>query len=211
MVLRLLGHLREHGFDRVPEPRGFDERGREVLGFLPGHDAGWPMRPRILTDAGAHDLGRLARELRAALAGCPPAGPGASMQHGDLGPWNLLWDDAGAITGVLDWDLAEPGDPWYDTGFLAWFTVPFMDDEKAHARGFPQPPDRRARRAAFAAGTGVTPHELNGMVDRAQSEFAHRVATRDGVWRTFRERGFHDSARADKRWCEQAEWHDAPR
>ncbi len=211
-VQLLLRDLRDRGFEPAPEPLGRDERGREVLGYLPGHDQGWPMRPHILTDAGAHDLGRLARRLREVLAACscPPdarwqsgagvPGPGESLQHGDLGPWNLLWDDAGTITGVLDWDLAEPGDPWYDTGFLAWFTVPFMDDERAHARGFPAPPDRRARRDAFAAGAGVTPDELTAIVHDTQSEFARRIVTRDGVWRTFRERGFHENALADQRW-----------
>ncbi|BCY12032.1 aminoglycoside phosphotransferase family protein [Actinoplanes sp. L3-i22] len=215
-VQHLLGHLRATGFTRAPEPLGFDSQGREVLGFLPGHDAGWPMRPRIRTDEGAYDLGLLARQLREALAAYPcPADarwqfvtgapdPGQAVQHGDLGPWNLLWDDAGAVAGVLDWDLAEPGDPWYDTGFLAWFTVPFMDDERAHARGYPAPPDRPARLAAFAAGAGLTPAELIPIVHRTQSEFARRATTRDGIWRTIRDRGLHESTRADQRWSTRA-------
>lgn len=235
-VHHLLRYLRDRGFDLAPEPLGRDEKGREILGFLPGHDQGWPMLPHILTDAGAHDLGLLARRLREAIADypCPPdarwqsgAGvpspgkamrdgsaaprtgeatqhgpgvpsPGEALQHGDLGPWNLLWDDAGRITGVLDWDLAEPGDPFYDTGFLAWFTVPFMNDERAHARGFPTPPDRRARRAAFAEGAGVTPDQLTEIVHATQTEFARRIVTRDGVWRTFRDRGFHENALTDR-------------
>ncbi|MFI6074894.1 hypothetical protein ACIA5C_25365 [Actinoplanes sp. NPDC051343] len=36
-----------------------------------------------------------------ALARRPPA-PGESMQHGDLGPWNLLWGPTSAVTGVID-------------------------------------------------------------------------------------------------------------
>ncbi|HEY0530146.1 MAG TPA: hypothetical protein VGD29_00940 [Actinoplanes sp.] len=53
---------------------------------------------------------------------------------------------AAAVAGVIDWDPAEPGDPFYDTGFLAWFTVPFMDDSRAQTRGFP------SRRTAPGAG-----------------------------------------------------------
>lgn len=213
----LLRYLRRSGFDTAPEPLGLDSAGREILTYLPGRDQGWPFLPEILTDAGAQALGRLARRLRCALTGypCPPDArwqfrtgapePGESLQHGDLGPWNLLWGDSTEVTGVLDWDFAEPGDPWYDTGFLAWFTVPFMDDERAQARGFPVPPDRRARLRSFAAGAGVSPDDLIGLVHRAQAEFASRVTSRGssetgGAWRTFLAMGMHESALADREW-----------
>ena len=132
-------------------------------------------------------------------------GTGGILQHGNLGPWNLLWRGSTEVTGVLDWVFAEPGDPWYDTGFLAWFTVPFMDDERAQARGFPVPPDRRARLRSFAAGAGVSPDDLIGLVHRAQAEFASRVTSRGssetgGAWRTFLAMGMHESALADREW-----------
>ncbi|MDR0342493.1 MAG: aminoglycoside phosphotransferase family protein, partial [Nocardiopsaceae bacterium] len=156
-VHHLLGQLRAQGLELVPRPLGRDQAGREVLSYLPGRDQGWPFIPEILAPAGAAELGRVAARLRRAFAGyrCPPdarwqfaagaPGPGEAIQHGDLGPWNLLWGDDGRVSGVLDWDYAQPGDPWFDTGHLAWFTVPLMDDERARARGFPAPPDRAAR------------------------------------------------------------------
>jgi hypothetical protein len=99
----------------VPEPLGIDSSGREVLAFVVGRDQGWPFIPEILADEGAERLGQLAERLRAALwrYPCPagarwqltdgPPGPGQAVQHGDLGPWNLLWGSDGQVAGVLDW------------------------------------------------------------------------------------------------------------
>ncbi len=216
-VQDLLRGLRAQGFDLAPEPRGLDSSGREVLAYVEGHDQGWPFHPALLRDEGAGQLGRLAARLRAALAGypCPrdarwqfaagAPGPHEALQHGDLGPWNLLWDDQQEIVGVLDWDFVGPGDPSYDTGHLAWFTVPLMDDERAHARGFPAPPDRRARLHAFAAATGLSGADLLHCGLRAQEEYARRVVTRGsapdaGPWRTFLDLGLHENARADRQW-----------
>jgi aminoglycoside phosphotransferase (APT) family kinase protein len=133
-----------------------------------------------------------------------PAGSQA-IQHGDLGPWNLLWDSDGEICGVLDWDLAGPGDPWYDTGHLAWFTVPFQDDVRAYERGFPETPDRHARLEAFAAGAGTDMDDLVAIVQQTQQEFAHRVLERArtlsvGPWRNLLAMGIHEKALTDQVW-----------
>jgi hypothetical protein len=209
----LLRSLRATGLAFVPEPFGFDEKGREVLSFLAGRDQDWPFLPEIRTDRGAENLGRLALRLRTALAAyeCPPDAvwqaasgppqPGEAVQHGDLGPWNLLWDNDGEVCGVLDWDFAGPGDPWYDTGHLAWFTVPFQDDERAHERGFASPPDRPARLHSYARGAQVDPAHLVRTVLRTQQEYAHRVRTRTaGVWPKLRELGFDGKALDDSAW-----------
>jgi hypothetical protein len=214
-VHHLLRSLRQHGFDLAPEPLGIDAAGREILSYIRGRDQGWPFIPEILTVGGASKLGELAARLRSYLAAyeCPPAarwqfatgapGPGEAIQHGDLAPWNLLWGDDGQVAGVLDWDFAQPGDPLYDTGHLAWFTVPLMDDRRAGARGFPAPPDRPARLDAFAAGTGLTRARLLEAVLAAQAEYGCRVISRrfDGEpWALCYQKGFHESAAADRAW-----------
>jgi aminoglycoside phosphotransferase (APT) family kinase protein len=123
---------------------------------------------------------------------------GESVQHGDLGPWNPLW---GPAAGVIDWDLVEPGDPCYDTGFLAWFTVPFMDDSRACARGFPSPPERWARLSAFASGAGLDPSRVLGLGFAAQREFAARVVTRGlEPWPTLLSMGTREPARSELEW-----------
>jgi hypothetical protein len=215
-VHHLLRHLRDHGFDLAPEPRGVDEASREILSFIKGRDSGWPLLPEILSLEGAERLGVLASRLRSALASyeCPPAarwqfatgapGPGEAMQHGDLGPWNLLWRNDGQVAGVLDWDFAQPGDPMYDTGYLAWFTVPLLDDARATARGFPTPPDHLARLDAFAAGAALTRDRLLAAALAAQAEYEHRVISRrhaGAPWALFHQRGFHKNAARDRRWA----------
>jgi Phosphotransferase enzyme family len=212
-VQSLLRYLRAQGAGIVPEPHGIDAAGREVLSYIEGRDQGAPMIPEILADDGAERLGRLAGWLRAALLGypCPPdarwqftagpPGPEQAIQHGDLGPWNLLWDDDGDIAGVLDWELAGPASPLYDTGHLAWFTIPLMDDARAEARGFPRFPRRQARLHAFARGTGLPARQVLSAGLEAQEEYAHRVITGQAEpWATFRELGFHENAAADGRW-----------
>jgi phosphotransferase family enzyme len=212
-VQRVLRYLRAQGIDIVPEPRGVDSAGREVLAYIEGRDQGAPFIPEILTNDGAERLGQLAARLRSALSRypCPadarwrfaegPPGPGQAVQHGDLGPWNLLWDDNGQITGVLDWELTGPASLLYDTGHLAWFTVPLMDDARALARGFPRAPERLARLNAFARGTGLPVGEVLDAARQAQREYARHITTeRAEPWATFQKLGFHKNAAADGAW-----------
>jgi Phosphotransferase enzyme family len=100
------------------------------------------------------------------------------VQHGDLGPWNLLWGADGQIVGVLDWELTGPASPLYDTGYLAWFTVPLMDDARARARGFPRPPERLARLNAFARGTDFRSVRTSAPPSR-RSKTTHSASLRD--------------------------------
>ena len=59
--------------------------------------------------------------VRAAIrwlrANPPPPAQRVSVVHGDYRVGNFLYTDAGAITGVLDWEMAHLGDPLED---LAW-------------------------------------------------------------------------------------------
>jgi Ser/Thr protein kinase RdoA (MazF antagonist) len=212
-VQRVLRFLRAQGIGIVPEPRGIDSSGREVLAFIEGRDQGWPFIPEILADDGAERLGQLAERLRTALSRypCPadarwqftegPPGPGLAVQHGDLGPWNLLWGSDGQIVGVLDWELTGPASPLYDTGHLAWFAVPLMDDARAKARGFPRPPDRLARLNAFARGTRLPVSDVLGAALQAQQEYARRIVTMPSEpWTSFRQLGLHENAAADGAW-----------
>ncbi|MFD4638418.1 aminoglycoside phosphotransferase family protein [Lentzea sp. NPDC058436] len=57
------------------------------------------------------------RRLDAALALEPV--PDA-LVHGDLSGSNVHWSEDGKLLGVLDWDLAMPGDPAVDAAQMAW-------------------------------------------------------------------------------------------
>lgn len=76
----------------------------------------------LLTEAVPRLPERLRDEARrrvddaAALAPVTPR-----LVHGDLAGDNVLLDDRGRVSGVLDWDLAAPFDPAVDVACLAWF------------------------------------------------------------------------------------------
>ncbi|MDX3664279.1 aminoglycoside phosphotransferase family protein [Streptomyces sp. ID05-26A] len=57
------------------------------------------------------------RRLDAALALEPV--PDA-LVHGDLSGANVHWSSDGKLLGVLDWDMAMPGDPAVDAAQMAW-------------------------------------------------------------------------------------------
>jgi len=59
------------------------------------------------------DAARRAADALAALEPVPDF-----LVHGDLAGSNVLWSD-GAVTGVIDWDLASAGDPAIDVAALA--------------------------------------------------------------------------------------------
>ncbi len=49
-----------------------------------------------------------------------------ALVHGDLGASNVHWSSSGELVGIVDWDLAMPGDAAIDTALMAyhgWDTV----------------------------------------------------------------------------------------
>lgn len=127
-VHALLSALRDAGLD-VPEPRGRDERGRQVLEHVPGPVAlGGPP----LTAAGLRRVGALVRRLHDAAAALDPEADldpwpvllpppddddGARLPcHHDLAPWNLV---VGRRWVFIDWDGAGPSTRSWDLAYAA--------------------------------------------------------------------------------------------
>jgi Ser/Thr protein kinase RdoA (MazF antagonist) len=102
---------------RVPVPRVLRRiEGAVLLELLPGRPAGELDDPERAAAAG-----RACGALHGRLAGvAAPAGlrelPGRERRllHLDLHPYNVLVDDAGKVTGVIDWTNAAAGDPRLD-------------------------------------------------------------------------------------------------
>jgi hypothetical protein len=146
-VHALLEHLRAVGFRGAPRPLGLDERGREVLEFVPGEPAG-PTGPiqRLGPDDQLARVGRLVRELHDAVAGFTPP-PDAAWQviwpphgdeiiaHHDLAPWNLVLGDDRWV--FIDWDNAAPGSRLWDLAYAVTTFVPLSADDTFPAEGFP--------------------------------------------------------------------------
>jgi aminoglycoside phosphotransferase (APT) family kinase protein len=62
----------------------------------------------------------------------PPAAVKLALVHGDYRSGNFLYDGAGTIHGILDWEMAHVGDPLED---LAWSLDPLWSWTEKHLAG----------------------------------------------------------------------------
>jgi Ser/Thr protein kinase RdoA (MazF antagonist) len=148
-VEALLAHL--DGFPGAPRHLGRDDRGRQVVEYVPGTLGDIPRDRGEL-----HRVGRLVRDLHDALADFTPP-PGARWDvvippdredlvcHHDLAPWNLVRAEDRWV--FIDWDGAGPGSRLWDLGYAAHGFVPL------HAGGDPAVDGPRLR--ALADGYGL--------------------------------------------------------
>jgi len=174
----LLKHLQTKGFP-ASRPLGVDDRGREILSYLPGQCSNWPWPPALLADEGARRVGAMLADYHRAVADFIPStpaiwrhgpedlAPGQIILHGDFAPHNLLWTD-GQLTGVIDFELARPGLPQEDAAYAAIRVAQLRPDDMAAKAGFTAPPRRRQRLEAFAEGYGCSVDWLVAGVRQAQ-------------------------------------------
>jgi hypothetical protein len=220
-VHALLDHLRAAGFDGAPRPLGIDERGREILTFIPGTTA-WPENFHLL-DPGER-LQRAARLIRGfhdAVTGfsppsdarwqalIPAEGTGIIAHH-DLAPWNLVvgprrW-------AFIDWDLAAPGSRLWDVAYALHGFVPLSASPR-YQRGDPA---RRMQLFADAYGLDqVQRLELVPMLARrtkAMYDFlADQAASGTQPWARLWDAGHGRAWRADTDYIasREATWHRA--
>lgn len=216
----LLSHLSDIGFPS-PRPLGVDEKGREVLSFLPGRAGLWPWPSALLAESGPRPVGALLRAYHQAVADfTPPApaiwrhgpqglAPGQIALHGDFGPYNLVWADESQLApliGVIDFELARPGDPLEDAAFAAIRVAHLRPDATAAKVGFVALPDRRARLAAFADGYGCAIGDVMAHIIPTQEDELRRITQWGGEgrepWATFLRKGMAQEARAELAWME---------
>jgi hypothetical protein len=169
-VHALLRHLESAGFEAAPRVLGIDDRGREVLTFIPGetaeqHDP-WPAW--VWSDAALVQTGELLRRCHDAVRDftlpdatwrftSAPMLPGQIICHNDWAPYNVVWRD-GRIVGVIDWDVAGPGDPRQDLAFAAWQWIPMHHPSLLDG----DPPDIASRLATLCRAYGL--EDLSGFV-----------------------------------------------
>lgn len=222
IVHALLRHLETVGFTSAPRVHGVDEQGREVLSFLKGKEATRPWPLVLREERGLVALGCWLRDYHDAVRGFVPASdanwyvpdlhwhPGQIVRHGDLGPWNTIWDDE-RLVGVIDWDFIEPGNPIDDIAQLAWYAVPLRGEEQCQMAGFDQVPDLQSRLQVLCRVCDVTPAAVVDALAVLQATEMRRTAAlgQRGVppWDAFLARGDLQEFRAEAAWlAEHREW-----
>lgn len=222
-VQRLLRHLESVGFPYAPRVLGMDEQGREILAYVDGTAAQRPWPPVLLRDEGLHQMGRMLADLRDALVtfrwtdedlwrfgGVGADGP-QEIRHGDIAPWNMLWDDD-QLVALLDWDFAEPAPPLWDFAQLAWYAVPLRVPPRSwEDSGFTSEPDLVARLEIVAGYAGVSAAALVAVLHDVQACDLRRVRELGAAgvhpFASFLERGFVPEIEAESAWLHDFEEH----
>ncbi|KRC62670.1 hypothetical protein ASE14_02250 [Agromyces sp. Root81] len=179
--------LRTGGIVEVPEPRGSDHRGREVLSYLSGSmldraDPAVRWSPGVLEQAGRllrriHDVD-LAFDAESAVWRSPAHEPVEVICHNDFAPYNLLVD-GDRLVGVIDFDMASPGPRIWDLAYLAYRLAPFAED----AEGFDEleasgGEPRMARLDRLISSYGV-PYEASAVLAAAVERLLDLAAFTD--------------------------------
>jgi Ser/Thr protein kinase RdoA (MazF antagonist) len=116
-IQQLLDHLDHKGFVGCPKHLGWDDQGRDMLSFLPGHV---PPRWQRFADGQVIAVATLLRQMHDATRDLAAAlGDGEVVCHHDPGPNNIVFSD-GQPVAFIDFDFAAPGHRLEDLGYLAW-------------------------------------------------------------------------------------------
>src|SRR5215469_2958778 len=184
-VHALLAYLHAAGFEGAPRPLGIDERGREVLSFIPG-TVPWPdwfepLEPKQRLVRAA----TLVREFHDAVTGfipppdarwqvlIPAEGTSEIIAHHDLAPWNLV---IGPRWAFIAWDLAAPGTRLWDVAYAVHGFVPLSASSRWQRR------DAGTRLRIFADAYGLDERQRRQLVPmlarrtRAMYDFLDRQA-----------------------------------
>lgn len=170
-VHELLRHLEAKGFEGAPRFLGLDDKGREVLTFLPGEV---PPELGSFSDGQLTAAARLLRSLHDATTDCALRGADEIVCHGDASPCNCVFAD-GLPRGFIDFDAAHPGSRAEDLGYAAWLWLDIGNDELA--------PEAQGRRlasfvSAYDPRMEADPVEL---VIEAQGKLAARLGGPTGT------------------------------
>lgn len=132
----LLRHLSASGFRGAPGVHGIDERGREVLDYIPGEVGNDPLSTELRSEAALRSAGRLLREYHEATVGIantsedrwmfPPMEPRQVICHSDFAPYNCVFQCAQAVA-IIDFDTARPGPRAWDLAYALHRFAPFTE------------------------------------------------------------------------------------
>lgn len=192
-VHRLLDHLHASGVSWLPRPRGFDQRGREVLTFLEGTVPTYPLPGFVWSEQVLATAGTWLARVHAASAGFDRRGaiwqqpthePAEVVCLNDVAPYNMVFDDHGMLVGWIDVDMASPGPRVWDLAYLAYRLAPLTSAADSGA-GPVDPARAGARLARLCAayrgagdGVGPTPDQVLAAVVARMEDLAAFTAAR---------------------------------
>ncbi|MFI8940412.1 phosphotransferase [Streptomyces syringium] len=188
-VRELLRHLERVGFAGAPRALGDGPvDGHEVVSLLRGEVGLYPWPRALLADEGIIALGRWLRDYHEAVRDFRPSSqavwcdpdvrwrPGLIMRHGDLTSWNSVWADD-RLAGVIDWDLAVPGEALDDLAQLAWYNVPIRLPDRQRRVGYGEAGAPLARRLRLLCDAyGADPADVLDALARSQRAETERIA-----------------------------------
>ncbi|KUL39981.1 phosphotransferase [Actinoplanes awajinensis] len=160
----LLRHLEAAGFTGAPRFHGLTPDGREILDFLPGEVADYPLSPAATsTEAllSAADLLRAYHDATVPLARTAPRDgwqrsaiePVEVICHGDYAPYNCVMT-GDRTTGTFDFDHARPGPRLWDVAYAVYRWAPLTAPGSNDARG--SVAEQSARLRLFCDRYGLT-------------------------------------------------------
>ena len=134
----LLQHLEVVGFDGAPRLLGVDERGREVLTYIPGATISPPYPSWSLTPQVLESVARLLHRYHEAVASfdgdalpwqlpVPVRFTTGLVSHNDPNMDNIVFRDGVAVA-LIDFDLAGPGSRVWDVAAAARLWAPLRPD-----------------------------------------------------------------------------------
>jgi hypothetical protein len=155
----LLRHLERQDFDGAPRFLGLDDRGREVLTYIPGVVGNYPLHPDAWSDEALVCAARLLRRYHDATVGYAPPqnaiwqlqapfGPREVICHNDFAPYNLVFTNWRPHA-IIDYDTVCPGPRIWDVSYAAYRFVPLSDREHSRSLGLPAPVDTNLRLRMF--------------------------------------------------------------
>jgi aminoglycoside phosphotransferase (APT) family kinase protein len=136
------------GLTQVMAPPALDACWRRELDHWEG----------VLDRSEAEPMPIVRAAIRWLRANPPPPAQKLSVVHGDYRTGNFLWDEAGGIHGVLDWEMAHLGDPLED---LAWGLQPVWTFGRPGLAGGLVPQDEAVAIWERASGLSADPAALH--------------------------------------------------